>query len=175
MVGAAVPFAVAVALSQSPIGFRWVDHFFTLIFLGIACGGIGVIINLPWTAHGRIEYGGRRRHRVRVSTAPPHFAFNAGGATNHGAQAQHGADRSRGHQDEAAAPPKRYAMSRREALRTLDVAFNAGDDDVREAYRRLAKETHPDHAAADGEEAVAEATRRFVRIREAYEVLIDEN
>ena len=50
MLGASVPFVGAFALTQATADFRLLDHLFTLIFLAIACGAIGVVINLPWGA-----------------------------------------------------------------------------------------------------------------------------
>lgn len=43
--------------------------------------------------------------------------------------------------------------------------------EIKASFRRLAKETHPDMAAAHTD--LQEASRRFVRIVAAYEVLID--
>ncbi len=54
---------------------------------------------------------------------------------------------------------------RADALRTLGLKHRATAADVRQAFRRLAFETHPDrHAGQDD---------AFARIREAYEILRD--
>ncbi len=50
----------------------------------------------------------------------------------------------------------------------LGVSADAGDEEIRKAYRRLALQWHPDRNAGD-----ARATERFKEISEAYGVLID--
>jgi hypothetical protein len=52
------------------------------------------------------------------------------------------------------------------ALSVLDLDSDASFEDVRGAWRRLAKENHPDVAPGD-----AEAAERFQSIQAAYEVL----
>jgi molecular chaperone DnaJ len=53
-----------------------------------------------------------------------------------------------------------------EALRTLGLNVNAGPDEVRQAYRRMARLTHPDvHPDAPG------AADRFRAVRSAREAL----
>src|SRR5690606_36712118 len=52
--------------------------------------------------------------------------------------------------------------------RTLGVAENASADEIKKAYRKLAKQYHPD--ANPNDEAAAE---RFKEISEAYSVLSD--
>jgi molecular chaperone DnaJ len=47
----------------------------------------------------------------------------------------------------------------------LGLSNNASDEDIRSAYRTLAKEYHPDHYGKDSE--------RFLQIQEAYGVLSD--
>lgn len=49
-------------------------------------------------------------------------------------------------------------------FRELGVASTASRDDVRQAFRRRARETHPDHCPGD-----AQAAQRFARLRLAYE------
>jgi DnaJ-class molecular chaperone len=49
----------------------------------------------------------------------------------------------------------------------LGIPANAGRQEVKSAYRRLAKRYHPDHAGGD--------SRKFRDIQEAYSVLADEN
>jgi curved DNA-binding protein len=51
---------------------------------------------------------------------------------------------------------------------TLGVASEAGDDDIRHAYRKLALRWHPDRNSGD-----PGATEKFKEISEAYAVLID--
>ena len=52
----------------------------------------------------------------------------------------------------------------------LGVSRNATDDQIKQAYRRLAREHHPD-VVKDGDKSSAEA--RFKEINEAYQVLSD--
>lgn len=58
-------------------------------------------------------------------------------------------------------------MEFKDYYKTLGVARDAGQDEIKRAYRRLARKYHPDVNKA------AEAERRFKEIGEAYEVLKD--
>jgi DnaJ like chaperone protein len=53
----------------------------------------------------------------------------------------------------------------------LGVDRNAGVDEIRAAYQRLAKEYHPDRAATLAPEIQELATRRMSEINRAYETL----
>jgi len=59
-------------------------------------------------------------------------------------------------------------MEKRDYYEVLGVAKNASDDDIKKAYRQLAKKYHPDVST----EANAEA--KFKEVQEAYEVLSDQ-
>ncbi|QBD79310.1 molecular chaperone DnaJ [Ktedonosporobacter rubrisoli] len=59
------------------------------------------------------------------------------------------------------------AANKRDYYEVLGVSRNATDDDVKKAFRRLAKQYHPDTNKEQGAEA------RFIEINEAYEVLSD--
>ena len=59
-------------------------------------------------------------------------------------------------------------MAKRDFYEVLGVARNAGDLDLKSAYRRLAKDFHPDRNAGD-----KEAERKFKEVNEAYEALKD--
>src|SRR5579863_1790117 len=59
------------------------------------------------------------------------------------------------------------AASKRDYYEVLGVARGAGDDEVKKAYRRLAKQFHPDTNKEQGAEA------RFIEVNEAYEILSD--
>src|SRR5215467_14564475 len=59
------------------------------------------------------------------------------------------------------------ATSKRDYYEILGVARSAGDDEIKKAFRRLAKQYHPDANKEQGAEA------RFIEINEAYEVLSD--
>src|SRR3989442_13432891 len=62
------------------------------------------------------------------------------------------------------------AMGKRDYYDVLGVPRTASGDEIKKAYRRLAKEYHPD--MAKGDKKVAE--ERFKELSEAYEVLADE-
>jgi DnaJ-class molecular chaperone len=53
----------------------------------------------------------------------------------------------------------------RSPYETLGVAVGADEATLKKAYRKLAKQSHPDTSA--------ESTERFHRIQEAYELLTD--
>ena len=58
---------------------------------------------------------------------------------------------------------------KRDYYEVLGVDKNAGADDIKRAYRQLAKKYHPDMNPGD-----AEAEARFKEVNEAYAVLSDE-
>lgn len=51
--------------------------------------------------------------------------------------------------------------------------FDLSEEEVRSAYRRLARDTHPDRFAGASEEAVARANELSAAINAAYRVLLD--
>ena len=59
-------------------------------------------------------------------------------------------------------------MSKRDYYEVLGVARNAGEDELKKAYRRCAMKYHPDRTPG-----AAEAEARFKECKEAYEVLSD--
>lgn len=59
------------------------------------------------------------------------------------------------------------ANNKRDYYEILGVSSNASDDELKKAFRRLAKQYHPDANKEQGAEA------RFIEINEAYEVLSD--
>ncbi len=59
-------------------------------------------------------------------------------------------------------------MAKRDYYEVLGVARNAGEPDLKSAYRRLAKDFHPDRNAGD-----KDAERKFKEVNEAYEALKD--
>lgn len=59
------------------------------------------------------------------------------------------------------------ATSKRDYYEVLGVTRTASDDEIKKAFRRLAKQYHPDANKEQGAEA------RFIEINEAYEVLSD--
>jgi molecular chaperone DnaJ len=59
------------------------------------------------------------------------------------------------------------ANNKRDYYEVLGISRNASDDEVKRAFRRLAKQYHPDANKEEGSES------RFIEINEAYEVLND--
>ena len=59
-------------------------------------------------------------------------------------------------------------MAKRDYYEVLEVAKNAGEDDLKKAYRKLAMKYHPDRNPGDGE-----AEARFKEATEAFEILAD--
>ena len=55
----------------------------------------------------------------------------------------------------------------------LGVSKNATDEEIKKAYRSMAKKYHPD--AQQGEQAKKDAEVKFKEINEAYSVLSDQN
>ena len=62
-------------------------------------------------------------------------------------------------------------MGKRDYYEVLGVPRNASDNEIKKAYRELAKKYHPDA----NPEKKEEATEKFKGISEAYEVLVDKN
>jgi hypothetical protein len=84
----------------------------------------------------------------------------------------HGRRRSR---DAAAAPPPRRSEmepSRAQSLRLLGLQGEPRADDVRAAFRRMARQWHPDRHPGVSEPTRAALGRRFAQITGAYEHLI---
>ncbi len=79
-----------------------------------------------------------------------------------------GADRAHRAQDRPATPDPRV----RSALTVLGLEPGASRGEIRKAYRRLAQAHHPDRFHQEGEAIVASASRRFQRIRRAYDFLM---
>ncbi len=59
-------------------------------------------------------------------------------------------------------------MAKQDYYDILGVSRDAGEDDVKKAFRKLAKQLHPDHNPSD-----EESERRFKEVNEAYEALKD--
>ncbi len=69
-------------------------------------------------------------------------------------------------------PPPGNAVA--DPYATLGLAASAGDDEIRDAYRRLISEHHPDKVRARGGSAreIAAAERRASEINAAYEKIV---
>ncbi len=61
-------------------------------------------------------------------------------------------------------------MAKKDYYETLGVPRNAGDEDIKKAYRKLAMKYHPDRNQGD---AAKTAEEKFKEVKEAYEVLSD--
>ena len=59
-------------------------------------------------------------------------------------------------------------MDYKDYYKILGVDRKASEDDIRKAYRKLAKQYHPDHNPNN-----KQAEERFKEINEAYQVLSD--
>lgn len=68
-------------------------------------------------------------------------------------------------------PPRQY--KREKAAKILGVSLNASEDEIKKAYRSLAKVHHPDRFATESESQQKIAKERFVKIQLAYELLIE--
>ena len=78
----------------------------------------------------------------------------------------------RSHQQGTSGGGNRKSLAKRiKALATLGLEDGASLDEIRQAYRRLAKIHHPDRYETLGPEAVKVANVTFARINEAYEYL----
>jgi molecular chaperone DnaJ len=64
------------------------------------------------------------------------------------------------------------AVSKRDYYETLGVDRNVSDDDLKKAYRKLARQHHPDLHTGDHQKKTAE--EKFKEINEAYETLSDQ-
>lgn len=86
---------------------------------------------------------------------------------DHGHQRAHDDGAHRAHERPAVPDPRI-----RSALTVLGLEPGASRGEIRKAYRRLAQAHHPDRFHQEGEAIVASASRRFQRIRRAYDFLM---
>lgn len=77
------------------------------------------------------------------------------------------------HQRKSTSTSSTGGYSRRKtAAKILGVSEHASTDEIKKAYRRLAKKYHPDAYYNESEAHIELAEKRFVEIRKAYEILI---
>lgn len=76
-----------------------------------------------------------------------------------------------GERGSGAPPPGARSPAVVEALAILGLVGNPGLDEIKAAYRRLARVHHPDRYAGLDQDAIEQATRAFQRIQGAYERL----
>jgi DnaJ like chaperone protein len=57
------------------------------------------------------------------------------------------------------------------AYKSLEIEPSATDEEIKKAYRRMAKKYHPDKVNELGEDVKKSATEKFRSINEAYESL----
>jgi molecular chaperone DnaJ len=62
------------------------------------------------------------------------------------------------------------SMAKRDYYEVLGVAKNAGEDEIKKAYRKMAMKHHPDRNQGEGAKASEE---KFKEVKEAYEMLSD--
>lgn len=67
----------------------------------------------------------------------------------------------------------RSQYQREKAAEILGVSMNASADEIKKAYRSLAKVHHPDRFATESESQQKIAKERFVKIQLAYEMLLE--
>ncbi len=60
------------------------------------------------------------------------------------------------------------------AYQILEVSPDASDDELKKAYRELAKKYHPDKVSHLGEEVKMAAEEKFTRLNAAYEAVKEE-
>ena len=62
---------------------------------------------------------------------------------------------------------------RKDYYKILELSKDAGESEIKKAYRLMAVKWHPDKHQQAGEEAMQEAERKFKDVGEAYSVLSD--
>jgi DnaJ like chaperone protein len=75
-------------------------------------------------------------------------------------------------QRRAPSKPRRH-YKREKAAEILGVSLSASADEIKKAYRSLAKVHHPDRFATESESQQKIAKERFVKIQLAYELLLE--
>lgn len=153
-------FLVVVGLAVNPL----------LLLLALPFGGVAYL--MWYRATGRLGArfdgpeagtGARARRTDRSQARKRANAYRRRARAGPGAGADQGPEAGGDWTDRA--PRTDDQPSAREAARILDVSPDASDTELKRAYRRKVKETHPD---ADGgtEEAFKRITRAYDRLRD---------
>lgn len=198
LVGGCVPVVGAWALSSVVPGFQIERHLFTVFLLSIGGALIGMFVNLPSSMDdGKSGAGGGRGGAAWRGTPRGGFESRggAGGRSETNTRSDARANAHRGANPNAtpggaSSPSPTGAagravgdlprvdpidqtgpLSRRSALNVLGLSAEPTGDEIRAAYRKLAREHHPDQHARHGAEAVTRATHRFRRVKQAYDIL----
>ncbi len=69
--------------------------------------------------------------------------------------------------------PTRDAFQHKDPYDVLGIPQNAGKEEIKQAYRKLANQYHPDKLTHLGEEFRALAEERFKSIQEAYQTIME--
>lgn len=78
------------------------------------------------------------------------------------------------HKQQRRSSGKSHSQYKREkAAKVLGVSVNASIDEIKKAYRSLAKVHHPDKFAGESESQQKIAEERFIKIQQAYELLLE--
>ena len=83
-------------------------------------------------------------------------------------------DNRRAHEGMQKAEKLKKRAGKRDYYKILDVRRNANNREIKKAYHKLAKVWHPDAFSSSSEEEKKAAEKKFMDIRDAYEVLSDE-
>ena len=67
----------------------------------------------------------------------------------------------------------RSQYQREQAAKVLGISVNASIDEIKKAYRGLAKVHHPDKFAGESESQQKIAEERFIQIQQAYELMLE--
>ncbi|VBB44242.1 DnaJ domain protein [uncultured Desulfatiglans sp.] len=106
-----------------------------------------------------------------VSSLRKKRAWQSRGAEGAGSYGPGGASARDSGSDRASETSRRQQEGAPSPYEVLGVERNAGQDEIRSAYRRLAAQYHPDKLSHLGQEFQALAEKRFKEIQEAYETL----
>jgi DnaJ like chaperone protein len=118
----------------------------------------------PPPARRRQVRGGRRAQTfTRRAVGDP-----AGGEPQGISEVDHRSIRS---EFQRTRPRARDDLSRSQAYAALGISPSAGDEEVKKAYRAMARKYHPDKVNHLGEEFVKMATEKFRSIHDAYTVI----